>query len=211
VLDLGCGDGTFLAMLMKEARAPAHGVGAEITDDLVNDCNDRLGDVPNLSFVSTSELDTAEHEHAYDGVFCMEVLEHVINEDSVLDQLRRLVAPSGKILLSVPVEIGFPLLVKQTARRVAGWMGVGDYPGTTPYSVRELLAGLFAGRSQHVERPVHIAENGEEFHDHKGFNWKLLREKLNAQFEIEQTTSSPISWLPPHLGSQCWFLIRPRP
>lgn len=210
VLDFGCGDGTFLAMLMRQSWAPASAVGAEISEDLVDDCTQRLSNVPALTFVSTQELDDPEHAQMYEGVFCMEVLEHVIDVDSVLDQIGRLVASGGRILISVPVEIGLPLLVKQTARRVAGWMGVGDYPGTTPYTSRELCAGLLAGPSQHVARPVHVGQNGEKFHDHKGFNWKLLREKLRARFDIELTTASPLSWLPPQLGSQCWFLLRLR-
>ena len=197
VLDLGCGDGTFLAMLMEQKWAPSNAVGAEISAELVDDCRERLFNVSNLTFVSTEELDHNDHEHAYDAVFCMEVLEHVFDVETVLERVKRLVAPNGRVLISVPVEIGLPLLVKQTARHVAGWMGVGDYPGTTPYTLRELCAGLFAGPRQHVNRPVHVGENGEKFHDHKGFNWKLLREKIRAEFEIELTTASPLSWLPP--------------
>lgn len=210
VLDLGCGDGTFLNLLMKGDWAPAFGVGAEISDDLVQDCRKRLASIANLDFVSTAQLDGPTHQSAYDGVFCMEVLEHVIDVDSVLNQMSRLTSPAGQILISVPVEIGFPLIVKQTARTVAGWAGVGDYPGTTPYTVRELLAGLFAGNDQHISRPVHRSADGQEFHDHKGFNWKSLREKIKQQFVIMLTTTSPLPWLPPHLGSQCWFLIRPK-
>lgn len=210
VLDLGCGDGTFLHMLLQQDWAPNFAVGAEITTDLVDDCTRRLGAVEQLRFLSVEDLESPDYQAAFDGVFCMEVLEHVIDVDEVLDQLRRLVSPDGRVLISVPVEIGLPMLVKQSARRVAGWMGVGDYPGTTPYTITELLAGLVAGPRQHLDRPVHVSPEGHRFFDHKGFNWKLLREKLSSRFTIERATASPITWLPPQLGSQCWFLLRPQ-
>src|SRR5882672_7561208 len=43
LLDYGCGDGTFLAMLMNRPDAPASATGAEIGDDQVQDCQTRLG------------------------------------------------------------------------------------------------------------------------------------------------------------------------
>jgi SAM-dependent methyltransferase len=210
VLDYGCGDGTFLALLMSEATAPTAAVGCEAQARLVADCQARLGTQPGLSFLTIDELDAAAHAGAYEAVVCMEVLEHVVDLRPVLDNFERLLAASGQLLISVPVETGLPLLVKQSARRVAGWRGIGDYPGMAPYTWRELWAGLMAGRRQHISRPVWGEAQGTPFHDHKGFNWMALREELARRFEIEQTFSSPLAWLPPQLASQVWFLARKR-
>ena len=43
VLDYGCGDGTFLALLMEQQAAPAVAIGAELGADGVRDCQARLG------------------------------------------------------------------------------------------------------------------------------------------------------------------------
>ncbi len=206
VLDFGCGDGTFLGLLMRGADAPREAVGAEIAEDLVQDCRTRLGEAPGLHFVHINELTGAEHHAAYDGVVCMEVLEHVVELDDILDRLTALLAPGGTLLVSVPVEIGPPLLVKQAARRVAGWRGIGDYPGTTPYTWSELFRGVFAGDRQHVVRPVHSTPDDRRFHDHKGFNWRALRRKLGHRLRVDATLSSPVNWLPPMLGSQAWVV-----
>ena len=79
------------------------------------------------------------------------------------------------------METGLPLLVKQAARRIAGWRGIGDYPGTSPYSWREYCTSVFAGSRPHLVRPVY----GERmpFHDHKGFNWMALRDRLARRFD----------------------------
>ncbi len=207
VLDYGCGDGTFLSLLMRGPHPPARAVGAEITHDLVSDCRDRLRDIPSLSFETTEELSKTEHGASMDGVICMEVLEHIVDLDDMLDRLIRFLKPGGKLVVSVPVETGIPVLVKQTVRRVAGWRGIGDYPGTTPYEWRELLKGVFAGSKQHVERPIHREPNGYEFHDHKGFNWMLLRDKIAERIPIVSLRSSPVAWLPPRmLASQVWMV-----
>jgi hypothetical protein len=138
----------------------------------------------------------------------MEVLEHVVALDSVVERLWRALADDGTLIVSVPVETGLPLLLKQAARRVAGWRGIGDYPGTSPYTVREYAASVFAGRRQHIRRPIYGVDGATPFHDHKGFNWMALRERLGQWFAIESTHASPISWTGPHLATQVWFVLR---
>src|ERR1041385_5084636 len=206
VLDYGCGDGSFLAMLMNGEFAPARAVGAELQASVVEECRSRLASA-SLGFVLLDELNAAEHQSSYDAVICMEVLEHLLDPDSLLQKLASLLSPSGQLLLSVPVETGLPLLVKQSVRRVAGWRGLGDYPGTTSYSCGELARSLFANSArQHIARPVHTNPDGSTFHDHKGFNWMLLKKRLQRDFEIERVVGSPLRWLTPHLASQVWFV-----
>jgi 2-polyprenyl-3-methyl-5-hydroxy-6-metoxy-1,4-benzoquinol methylase len=140
----------------------------------------------------------------------MEVLEHVLNPDQFLDNFHRWLAPGGILLLSVPVEIGLSVVIKQAVRQINGWRGIGDYPGTTSYTWGEMVRAVFAGPTQHVERPIHRNPDGSEFHDHKGFNWRLLRRKIQDRFELLDERSSPVAWLPAWVASQMWFKARKR-
>src|SRR5690606_9181805 len=117
----------------------------------------------------------------------------------------RLLAPGGTLLLSVPAEIGMSVVVKQAVRRINGWRGIGDYPGTTPYTLPELARSVFAGARQHIRRPVHWNPDGSEFHDHKGFNWRWLRERIRERYRLEEVRMSPVRWLPGFCASQVWF------
>lgn len=211
VLDYGCGDGTFLALLASGASAPASAVGAELDAFQVDDCGRRLGDRPGLTFTSIASLDDEAHRGQYDAVICMEVLEHVVDLTTVIERLWRLMAADGWLLVSVPVETGIPLVLKQAARRVAGWRGIGDYPGTSPYSWAEFRASLFAGPRPHIERPVYGTDTPMPFHDHKGFNWMVLQQRLATRFDIRRVVASPVPWVGPHLATQVWFLGRKRP
>ena len=124
------------------------------SDALVNDCRTRLGGRAGLSFVTVADLAGAESDGRFDVVFCMEVLEHVVDREPVFDLWERLLSQGGELVISVPTA-GPALAVKQTARRLAGWCGVGDYPGSAPYTWLEFARGLFAGRRPHITRPVH--------------------------------------------------------
>ena len=207
VLDYGCGDGTFLAMAMLRDAAPALAVGAELSVDMVTECRERYREEPRMQFVLVNELSTPDHLGRYDAVFCMEVFEHVVDWEPELARLEKLLAPGGTLIISVPVETGLPLIVKQTVRRIAGWRGIGHYPGTTPYSLAEMAASVFAGSRQHLKRPIFDNTSGPS-HDHKGFNWMVLKERLSRQFVVERVLASPFAWLGPHLATQAWFICR---
>lgn len=204
VLDYGAGDGTLLALLREQPFAPALAVGAEIAPHLVDDCTRRLG-APGLRFVHVDDLARPEHAGAYDAVLCLEVLEHVVDVGAVLDRLVMLLAPGATLIVSVPVETGLPVLIKQTVRTLAGWARIGDYPGVTPYTWPQLLRAVVAGERQHMSRPVHDGAHGP-YHDHTGFNWRLVRRAIARRVTLIRTLGSPVGWLSPALNSQAWFV-----
>jgi methionine biosynthesis protein MetW len=94
VLDLGCGNGH----MASELRATGHhvvGVDAA-AEPGVKDAVDR--------FVQ-ADLDLGlppEVSGPFDVVVCADVLEHLRRPELVLDELRRLLAPAGVVVVSVP-------------------------------------------------------------------------------------------------------------
>jgi SAM-dependent methyltransferase len=209
-LDYGCGDGTFLGLLMNGQPSPRIAVGAELTTDIVADCRERFKAQKGLHFVLVEDLERPAHQGAYDVIYCMEVLEHVVDPAAMLDTFKRLLAPGGTLVISVPIETGIPVVVKQVVRRVAGWRGVGHYPGTTGYTPIELLRSVLARATQHITRPVITREDGSTFHDHKGFNWRVLRGLVRSEFDLLRESTSPFEWLGPQLGTQRWLVARKR-
>jgi SAM-dependent methyltransferase len=206
LLDYGSGDGTFLAILAEQPWHPELSVGAELVTDVLKDCRLRFADLKGVEFCFISELAQEKHRAAYDTVVCMEVLEHVSDLEGTIDQLHSVLAPDGHIVISVPVEIGPPVLVKQMLRRIAGWRNIGDYKYNSRYSLLEMWKSLFAGAHPHIARPVYRTPEGAPFHDHKGFNWRYLEQLLKKRFILEKRLASPFHFLGPLWASQVWFV-----
>lgn len=208
LLDYGCGDGTFLAMA---ADCIQHGCGADINTQDIKDCQTRFADLGNLRFCDVSNLVGPEHHAAYDVVSCMETLEHCTAPivEVVLNDLARLVAPTGRVIISVPIETGPTFVFKQILRTLAAWRGLSDYRYYESYSSANALRMLFAGSGTVIERPIYGAPETPS-HSHYGFNWRALRERVCEQFVLEQTRFSPLGWLGGWVSSQAWFVCRPR-
>src|SRR4030095_14114809 len=103
ILDYGCGDGTFLGLLMDGEWAPPVAVGAELFASTVTDCRERFAAHKGLQFVLIEDLDRAAHRGSYDVVYCMEVLEHVIDPVPLLEAFHRLLVPGGNLVMHVPL------------------------------------------------------------------------------------------------------------
>jgi SAM-dependent methyltransferase len=213
LLDYGCGDGTFLAQVHD--RFP-HALGADVDPQQTADCIRRLAHLGGLSFVLTRDLAGDHHARAYDVIVCMEVLEHCLAADveRVLDDLDRLAAPNAHIIISVPIEIGPGLVVKQLARRVAGWRNLGDYRHDESYAFREFWKMVFAGPGTEIPRRAYRCEWSAghviSSYGHKGFNWRKLRASVAERFHLRQTRFSPVGWLGGFFNSQVWFICQPR-
>ena len=211
LLDYGCGDGTFLA-LVHDLFPRA--VGAEVDPVLVADARSRLASLDGVSFVSVSELDR-EPAGSFGVAVCMEVLEHCTADtvDAVLARLRRLLSADGILIVSVPVETGPALVAKQAVRALAGRRGVPGYAERERYAPGELLRMLAAGEGTAIDRPVYHSTFADgapnEYHGHKGFNWRALRRRLRRDFTVRETRFSPLGPLGPLLNSQAWFVCTP--
>lgn len=207
LLDYGCGDGTFLAMA-SDRFVEGHGV--DVDADQIKDCRERLADVPNAKFFTNEELSDPKHDSTYDVVTCMETLEHCTAPvvELVLADVARLVAPGGRVVISVPVEIGPSFLVKQSVRAIARRQGASSYQLQEKYPAGEALKMLFARQGTSVDRPVY-GEPPLTGHSHYGFNWRALRGRVAHHLTVERTLFTPLGFLGGMVSSQAYFLCRP--
>jgi 2-polyprenyl-3-methyl-5-hydroxy-6-metoxy-1,4-benzoquinol methylase len=96
-LDLGCGDGTFTAEL---ATMGAQVTGADVAEAALRRARAHH---PSLDFRRVpidGPLPFADHQ--FDLVWSSEVLEHVADTARWLSEVRRVLAPSGRLLLTTP-------------------------------------------------------------------------------------------------------------
>jgi 2-polyprenyl-3-methyl-5-hydroxy-6-metoxy-1,4-benzoquinol methylase len=207
LLDYGCGDATFLA-LVQDLFPSA--VGADVDAGQIADCRLRFAGAPGVAFCTTASLNDRQHRDRYEIVVCMEVLEHCPDDiqDAVLDQILRVTAPGGTVVISVPIEIGPPLLAKQSARALVALRGLSEYATRERYQPRELARMVFAGAETAFPREEYEGRGGSRFTGHKGFNWRRLQRTVEQRFDIERRLFSPLPLLGALLNSQVWFVCR---
>jgi hypothetical protein len=146
----------------------------------------------------------------------MEVLEHCPSDiqPHVLADLARVSAADGVVIISVPIETGPTLALKQAIRGAAAASGLKEYAGRERYRSAEFLRMLFAGASSRTDRPetTVVAAGGStlRFTGHKGFNWRALERLIAARFTIERRLYSPVPLTRSWLNSQVWFVCRTR-
>jgi SAM-dependent methyltransferase len=97
VLDLGCGAGRFVAALRDAGAKP---VGVEIAEAALERAR---ANVPGADFRLLEPGGGIPLGHGEaDLVWCSEVLEHVPDTGALLNEARRVLAPSGRLIVTVP-------------------------------------------------------------------------------------------------------------
>ena len=100
ILDIGCHGGLFTSFLVKGTKAKkVYGIDVskeaiKLAKKRINKGIFRVANAHRLPF----------KKNLFDGVFCMEVLEHVENPRTVLNEMRRVMKKGGYGLVLVPTD-----------------------------------------------------------------------------------------------------------
>ena len=125
ILDYGCGEGVALAGLSEKGNIHTDSCGVDIAENAVKKASTRF---PELKFLQTNPDGTTSFaDESFDAIVASEVIEHIFDTDGVFKEFRRLLRPSGRLLLSCPYH-GF---LKDLAILLAGKM---DAHYHDPYS-----------------------------------------------------------------------------
>lgn len=177
VLEVGCGAGNILAKLRS---TDLHGI--DISDLMVESAKARLGKR------ATIVKGDAEHlpypDRHFDRVYCSEVLEHVLDPEAVMKEMRRVVADDGVVAVSVPNE-AFINGVKRVLFKT-GPLG-------------RLLLGAGEGGYESVERM------DDAWHLH-AFDRAMLERIASPYFVIDEVVAIPTPVTPIRFAAR----LRPR-
>lgn len=105
ILDTGCGDGFFLELLREELKLLTHAdqvgiqlFGVDISSQAVEKSNSR-GFASKLSDVN-EEIPC--DDGFFDIVFSTELIEHLVNTDKYMTELKRIIKKDGTLILTTP-------------------------------------------------------------------------------------------------------------
>ena len=115
VLEIGCGAGLLCLELAKNA---SHVVGIDISHvvlDFANHMKDYLG-CGNVLFQHGDAEHLAFEDESFDVVICSEVLEHLLDPQTVLKEIRRVVKQNGTVILTTPCAVSLSDLCMSAGR-----------------------------------------------------------------------------------------------
>jgi len=209
LVDYGAGNGETLARVLADPRGASIELAIAYDPDpyMRATAEEKLASHSSRAVVvgDLAELESALRGRRVDAVACLEVLEHL----SLTERQRfyrvcsEILVEGGLCLIDVPVEIGPTLLVKVFGRRVLKGRA-------REYGLSELLRPTFGMRVRDPERFDPERPDGW-VQDHKGFDYRELRDELRQWMPIERTISTPVGALPPWLCNQTIFLVARQP
>ena len=100
VLDLGCGEGTFTALIAAAQPPPASVIGAEVARAAIERARAAH---PGIDFRLVSlDAPLPFGDNSFDLVWASEVIEHVSDTARWLSEVRRVLSPDGRLLITTP-------------------------------------------------------------------------------------------------------------
>ena len=101
LMDLGCGNGANTALF---AQVVPHVVGVDIEHERLSAAREyaRTHGLNNVEYAISDGTVIPYPDDAFDHVTCFDVLEHVDDEQQVLNEIGRVLHPDGRLTISVP-------------------------------------------------------------------------------------------------------------
>lgn len=181
VLDAGCGSGPLSAALLGKGAVVT---GFDSSPAMVGLARQRLGENADLHVADLSRpLPFADS--AFDDVVVSLVLHYLRDWTAPLDELRRVLKPGGRLILSV----NHPIMYKLTDLS-------GDYFAITEYSDEHTFADGTSMVLTYWHRPLHAMTDA---FTKAGFRLSVISEPPAAP-------DTPRELFPPHLGDRTAFL-----
>jgi SAM-dependent methyltransferase len=145
VLDIACGTGDWLAYFEERGGQIS---GIDISERAVEVCNSRFD---KGEFVVGPAEELPFDDSHFDLITCMGSLEHFVDPDAALQEMRRVAKPDAKFLILVP-NAGF------LPRRL------GLYAGTQQVKVREVVRSLEEWQELLQRSGLSVVERWRDLH-----------------------------------------------
>lgn len=101
VLDVGCGRGQHLQVLGRQVPESTRLVGIDSSEDAIEAAREATKGDPRYSFLVHDLVEGIPFEDgAFDRILCVNVIEAIRDKDALLSEVRRVLSPTGRIVVS---------------------------------------------------------------------------------------------------------------
>jgi SAM-dependent methyltransferase len=134
VLEVGYGAGLVLYNLARQG-ARVHGLDLDADPEAIGGKLRRLGVEARLVRGSVLDMRTFYEDGAFDAVVCFSTLEHLPEAGAALDEMDRVTASGGHLLVGMPAVNSF----MEVAFRTIGFRNIDHHHVTTPGEVWQII------------------------------------------------------------------------
>jgi cyclopropane fatty-acyl-phospholipid synthase-like methyltransferase len=190
LLDFGCGDGLFLNRLKSVLNEKGILIGYEPF----------LQPISGNTVTITASWEEIVKKAPFHYVTCFEVLEHFDEnlQKETLKKILQLLDDDGSLIVSVPIENGFPSLVKNIVRKFSCPKNERHL-----YSIKNIMAACF-------KKKLPQYRIGSNYLSHLGFYHTDLEKVFLNDFVITEKSFSPFSLLGSWFNAQVFYkLLKP--
>jgi 2-polyprenyl-3-methyl-5-hydroxy-6-metoxy-1,4-benzoquinol methylase len=171
VADIGCSNGYVTNLLSEVCAGEIYGF------DYLPECIESARSTySHIDFQRADLNRQVKWGRTFELVCCFETLEHVGNLPAALDNVFAAIQDKGRLIVSVPVEIGLWGLTKYCLKTLSG------------YSMEE----IDAGRGEYflalvLDRDIsRFRKESYTWGTHYGFDWRVLEERISTEMHIEK-------------------------
>lgn len=175
ILDIGCGDAPFLPTLNRYGKRI---IGLDIAMNMIRRSKELINytkyPLKKVLMLRADGQNLPLKNNSIDLVFCLETFEHINKPVELTNEIYRVLKNNGVLIYSLPIEIGFPLIVRQIISKFIKFQ-------TDPYTFKELIKnGIF-------KKP--LKRKSTEYH--KNFDWRIVQKLINKKFIQIKYIKSP--------------------
>ncbi len=176
LMEAGCGTGNILETLRCREI-----IGVDLSPYLLAKAKQK--NIPHLQLVNANVESLPFQDKSLGKIICSEVLEHVLDPQKLLVEVRRVLRDDGKLIISIPNEdmINF---IKRTLKKL------------------RLFYFFLPQHSKEMEDHQISDDMTPEWHLHK-LNLNVLKEMLKNYFVIIKYKGIPFNFLPIRYVIQC--------
>jgi len=159
ILDIGCNTGHLLKSIQRKVQCSCWGIDIEkkIMTLKIPNCNFKVADVTKMPF----------EDNYFDKIFALDTLEHVKNIESAIDEVYRILKPTGFIILSGPTENWF-------------------------YKICRFLQFQTFEKNKQIDKPGFRRDSDHHFHT----VYQIEKRFKNKGFKTIERKILPSRWLP---------------
>lgn len=185
VLEIGCGDGSFMKMVKSSKSVEM--TGLELNNYAVEKCKEEGLSVHNILIEEFSE----KHKKQFDKVCSFQVLEHVYDVNSFIASSLKALKPNGQLIISVPNSS--PYLMRHD--RYATLNLPPHHVGLWNKSVFENLCKIFPIQLLDVQYSQQLSTKGDAyFRTKKWLNIKAKHDEHSLGEKIKMGLLLPFSY-----------------